>query len=255
MPTLSGAELCRRVRSSAPENYVHFVFATGFDDRAHFLAGMGAGADDYLTKPIDLDRLAARLEAVHRLVRQNRELMRQNSALRRDSQRFFHASRVDQLTGIGNRQAMQEALDVAGAAAERYGHAYSIGFCDIDHFKAYNDHFGHLAGDGVLKRVAGAIGAELRHGDAVFRFGGEEFLVLLVGQRVATAKVAMERVRRAVERLEIPTHPSGIVTVSVGVAERATASGGAATQQDWLGRADEALYAAKQHGRNRVVAA
>ncbi len=119
--------------------------------------------------------------------------------------------------------------------------------CDLDEFKEYNDRFGHLAGDGVLQRVAQAVRSELRQGDDVYRYGGEEFVVVLPEQTLAQATLAMDRVRRAVERLSLD---APAVTISIGVAERDPSRD--ATSASWLERVDAALYRAKARGRNRV---
>ncbi|HVY44908.1 MAG TPA: diguanylate cyclase, partial [Minicystis sp.] len=254
MPRTTGPELCDRVRSAGGP-YVYFVLASGVTDRRKRISGMGFGADDYLTKPIDLAELEARFRAAARVVRAERRLRRENAELRRDSEISFLKSRLDALTGVGNRWKLEDDLTTLGARADRYGHVVSAAICDVDRFKAHNDHFGHLAGDAVLRGVAGAITAELRRADSIYRYGGEEFLILLPGQRLASAVVAMERVRRAVEQLAIPTHPAGVVTVSIGVAERGEATGAPAlarTNEEWLRRADAAMYAAKGLGRNRV---
>jgi two-component system, cell cycle response regulator len=256
MPGLTGPELCSRIRAE-PGAYVYFVLATGLDDRDHLRRGMRAGADDYLTKPVDLDQLAARLAVAARVVTANHKLGRENRRLRRDSERLFADSRIDALTGVGNRRRMDEDVHALGANADRYGRAISAALVDIDRFKRYNDHFGHPAGDELLRRVATTIAGELRAGDSVYRYGGEEFLVLLDAQPLSMARVVMERIRRAVEALAIPTYPSGVITISAGVAERRPnelphQDDGRFVDEDWVARADQAMYAAKHQGRNRV---
>ena len=146
---------------------------------------------------------------------------------------------------------MNEDLDVVWSRAKRYGHRFSAALCDIDWFKKYNDHFGHLAGDAVLHRIAQTIRKALRQGDEVYRYGGEEFLVTLPEQSLDEARKAMDRVREAVERLAIPTIPaSNVVTVSIGVAELGASD---ESVPGWLLRVNRALYAAKASGRNRVT--
>ena len=252
MPRLDGLELCRRTRALKSEGkYTYFVFTTSFADKAHFLQGMDVGADDYFAKPIDLDELAARLTSAKRVLSLYQQLAQKNTTLRRDSQRAFQAARVDALTQASNRLSMDEDVGGAYARAQRYGHTYSIGMCDIDRFKQFNDRFGHLAGDDVLRRVAQTIRAELRSGDSLYRYGGEEFVVLLPEQHIGVAAHAMDRVRRAVEAMRIPTGDSAdVVTLSVGVAELALAKD--SSPEAWLRRADSALYRAKSTGRNRV---
>jgi diguanylate cyclase (GGDEF)-like protein len=255
MPNMDGLELCKRTRVVDSEHqYTYFVFVTAFDRKEHFLHGMQAGADDYLTKPVDLDELQARLVSAGRVVSLYRRLAAMNSVLRRDSQNSFSLARVDALTGVANRLRLNEDLEALWARARRYGHRYSVVLCDIDWFKTYNDQFGHVAGDAALRSVAETISDNLRQGDKVYRYGGEEFLVVLPEQSLADAGRAAERLRRAVEHRRLPTIAgTGVVTISSGVAEFSRLVDDSVT--DWLERADAALYRAKANGRNRVEAA
>ena len=252
MPRMDGVELCRCVRASQePGTYTYFIFMTSFTDKAHFVRGMEAGADDYHAKPIDIDELRVRLVSAARVVGLYRELADKNAALRRDSETSFHAARLDALTSVANRLSMDEDLRLLWSRVVRYGNRYSIAICDVDRFKDYNDRFGHIAGDEVLRRVAHTIRDELRSGDGLYRYGGEEFVVLLPEQSPFEAASAMERVRAAVERLAIPaSRPGDVVTISFGVAELDRSLDTA--PEDWLRRADSALYRAKAAGRNRV---
>ncbi|MBS2018865.1 MAG: diguanylate cyclase [Deltaproteobacteria bacterium] len=254
MPKMTGAELCEQIRASAADDapYTYFILLTGFHDRDHLLAGMEAGADDYQRKPVDVDELEARLVSAARVVELHRRLTTRAAALRRDSKRFYAASRTDPLTGAGNRLRMNEEIEAAMARASRYGHRYSLAMCDIDFFKKLNDALGHVAGDAALQRVVDTIATTVRTGDAVFRYGGEEFVVLLVELELGGAARVMDRVRAEIERLELPSGSSGPMTMSIGVAELDLARD--RTAADWIGRADAALYTAKARGRNRVVA-
>lgn len=160
-------------------------------------------------------------------------------------------ARVDPLMGIGNRRAMDDELIRLEEHARRYKRSYAVALVDVDHFKKFNDHYGHGAGDDVLKRVAAAIAEDIRAADAVFRYGGEEFLIAFPEVGEEGGAVAAEHVRLAVEKLAIPHQhsPFGQVSVSVGV------SGCTGANPAWaplVQRADEALYEAKRLGRNRV---
>lgn len=138
--------------------------------------------------------------------------------------------------------------------AERYGYTYCAALCDIDFFKLYNDHYGHLAGDRILVRVASALKDGCRKGDALYRYGGEEFLVILPGQKLESATLVADRLRKDVEALKIPheaKNPPGLVTISAGVAELSAER--PKTADELLKEADTALYRAKQAGRNRVT--
>jgi two-component system cell cycle response regulator len=255
MPRLDGLGLCKKVRGDDAERpYTHFIFVTANGDKAHFIHGMHAGADDYIAKPVDLDELEARLEAAGRVVAQQRRLHARNSSLRHDSERQRLAARTDALTDAFNRLALTEDLAALAARASRYGHKYCAALCDVDEFKAYNDHFGHLPGDEVLRRLAGAIRGELRRGDVFYRYGGEEFLVILPEQSLAEAALGMDRVRLGIERLAIPHAPSArrpFVTISVGVSAMRRVP--VESIDAWLRRTDAALYVAKAGGRNSVA--
>jgi diguanylate cyclase (GGDEF)-like protein len=251
MPRMSGVELCRRIRATETDGaYTYFMLMTAHDDREHLLEGMEAGADDYHAKPIDIDELQARLTSAARVLELYQRLAEKNRVLRRDSQVAFRMARVDPLTEISNRLRMNEDLAQLFGRARRYGHRYCAALCDIDWFKAYNDRFGHLAGDEILRRVAQTIKSDLRQGDELYRYGGEEFLVILPEQSIAEALQVMNRVRARIETLAIPT-PSerGVITISIGLSEMAPSD---ASPEAWLRRTDEALYKAKANGRNRT---
>ncbi len=257
MPRMDGLELCRRTRALGTDSpYTYFIFLTGLTDKDHFIRGMEAGADDYHPKPVDLDELQARLTSAQRVIALYRELAAKNSALRRDSEASFELARVDPLTGVANRLRLEEDLDAMWPLWKRYGRRYVAAMCDIDKFKEFNDRFGHVSGDEVLHKIAQTMRSELREGDGLYRYGGEEFVVILPEQSLADAALAMDRLRRAIERLAIPTvgRPAagGVVTVSVGLA--ALEMSRDATREHWLRRADAALYRAKARGRNRVEA-
>ncbi len=255
MPRMDGFGLCQKVRSAASDRpYTQFIFVTGNGDKAHFISGMRAGADDYIAKPVDLDELEARLGAADRIAALQRRLAENNSSLRSDSERLRVAARTDPLTDAFNRLALAEDLDELAARAARYGHKYCAALFDVDEFKAYNDHFGHLSGDEALRSIATTIHGKLRRGDVFYRYGGEEFLVILPEQSLAEAALGMDRVRREVERLAIPHAPESgrpFVTISVGVSALETTA--TESIDGWLRRTDAALYVAKGRGRNCVA--
>jgi two-component system, cell cycle response regulator len=254
MPGLDGLELCRRVRAINNGWYTFFVFLTALGDKEHLLEGMQAGADDYLAKPLDREQLQVRLIAASRMNSLHRQLNEQNAELEKLNRELFAASRRDPLTRLGNRLRLREDLETLSAQVERYGHGYCVMLCDIDFFKKYNDTYGHLAGDEVLEKVAGVISENLRRGDMAYRYGGEEFLIILPEQTLEFASSTAERLRHRVEELAIPHEPKrppGIVTISVGLA--ALSPGERKPVEELLKEADAALYSAKEAGRNRVV--
>jgi two-component system chemotaxis response regulator CheY len=256
MPGLDGLELCRRVRTHPGAPYTYFVFLTALAHKSEVLEGMHEGADDYLTKPLDLDELRARLIAAERVTALHRRLDEQARALERSNHALFEIARTDQLTGLGNRLLMTETLTELQARAERYGHSYAIALCDLDRFKVYNDVLGHLEGDHALRTVASILKETIRGGDSLFRYGGEELLVVLPEQTIESAELAGERIRRAVATagLAHPNNPPhGIVTLSIGIAALNSSSG--SSFDDVIAEADAALYEAKRAGRNRVSVA
>jgi diguanylate cyclase (GGDEF)-like protein len=165
-------------------------------------------------------------------------------------------ARTDPLTGLGNRLQMMETLDALQARAERYGHPYALALCDLDRFKAFNDALGHVEGDGALKAVARILTETVRGTDSVYRYGGEELLIVLPEQTIDSAELAGERLRRAVESAGLVhsnNPPHGVVTLSIGIA--AYTGGRACTIDAMIAEADAALYEAKRCGRNRVATA
>ena len=254
MPDVDGLELCRRIRADGRDGYTYFIFLTALGDNDHLLMGFEAGADDYLSKPLDREELQVRLISARRHTSLHHQLTEQRLELEKLNAQFANQARTDALTGLGNRLRMQEDLVYLNARMERYGQSYCAVLCDIDFFKPYNDTYGHPAGDEVLRRVAGSIESHCRSGDAAYRYGGEEFLIILPEQTRKFGIVMAERLRQAIEGLEIPhgaKKPPGFVTISAGVTAASECDEKSA--ETLLKEADEALYEAKEAGRNRIM--
>ena len=248
MPGVDGLELCHRVRADSPAGYTYIILVTALSDRRDVVRGMEAGADDYLIKPVDLFDLQTRLIAAQRVTDLHAELDRHRAQL-------VHLARHDPLTGLANRRSLDEDLAVLHARSRRYGRRFALAMCDIDRFKAYNDTHGHQAGDQALRAVAATIARALRGGDSVYRYGGEEFLLVLPEQTVDTAQVAVERVRRAVEQLAIGDAAAGPSPLTMSAGITAFGPGEATTVEELLRQADAALYRAKSAGRNCIAVA
>ncbi len=254
MPGLNGVDLCRRIRESDGGKYIYFIFLTSVNDKAGAAEGIRIGADDYLMKPLNRHELEARLMVASRITELYRELTNQQVELGRLNSQLFRQARIDGLTQVGNRLKMREDLNILCARVAKQGESFCAVMCDVDHFKLYNDGYGHLQGDEVLKTVARTLLQGCRPNDEIYRYGGEEFLLVMPEQSIEAACAAAERHRARIEQLAIPNigSPGTIVTISAGVAAMTTTR---PSIKEWLEGADGALYRAKQLGRNRVVAA
>jgi two-component system, cell cycle response regulator len=252
MPGLTGLQLCRNIRAYTPGDYTYFILVTSQGGRDRIAEGMRAGADDYLVKPLDPDDLEVRLIAAARVTSLHRQLAQQRTELEGLNQELTAISLRDPLTGLGNRMALEADLRQLEARVSRYGHRYCLALLDVDQFKSYNDTYGHQAGDQALQAVAAQLRGQAREGDAVYRYGGEEFLCIFPEQVLATAAVATQRIRGGLEQLAIPhaDNPVGVLTLSAGLAM--LDPGRTRSVGEVLKEADEALYRAKQLGRNRV---
>ena len=256
MPGLDGPELCRRIRARHTDTntYTYIILATVLNERHDILAGMQAGADDYLIKPLEPFDVQTRLIAAERVTALHHQLTDARAEQQRLNHELAEQARTDPLTQLGNRLRLREDLQILHARAQRHARPYSIAMCDLDNFKSFNDHYGHPQGDKALQQVAAVLAADLRAGDAAYRYGGEEFVILLADEHLPEAVKVTERLRNAVEALALPhrNSPPGILTISAGVASytpNTTIDANSIIEQ-----ADQALYTAKQHGRNRVAA-
>jgi len=250
MPKRDGISVCREVRArasaQASSRYPYLILVTSKNEKREVIAGLEAGADDYLTKPVSLPELRSRLHVGRRILSLHAQLLETQEILRVQATR-------DALTGFYNRRGILELLERELARGRRLSMPTAIALCDVDHFKPINDNHGHAAGDAVLREVAQRLGGSVREYDAVGRYGGEEFLLVLPQCALVDAIAVAERVRGAV--CERPMAVAGTaveVTLSVGVA---LCAGASEAIGDDLARVDAALYVAKRNGRNRVEVA
>lgn len=242
MPEMDGHEVCRRLKADPLRKDIPVIFVTGRDEESDELKGLEVGAVDYIAKPFSLPIVKARV-GTHLELKRYRDLL-ENHAF------------VDGLTGIPNRRRFDEVLGQAWAMGTRQQSPLAVVLLDVDHFKLFNDHYGHQAGDACLVQVGESLaGALTRSSDLVARYGGEEFVAVLPATPLEGALDVAEILRKAVDALGLPhAHSTAAdhVTVSLGVAARIPDSD--APPSGLVELADRALYRAKQGGRNRVEA-
>jgi diguanylate cyclase (GGDEF)-like protein len=240
MPEMDGLELCGRIRSDFTDPYVYVILVTARDRRDDIVAGLDAGADDYLAKPIHHGELRARIRAGERIIDLQNRLLAAQERLRVEATH-------DALTGLWNRRAILANLERELHRAGREGSSIAVALIDLDHFKSVNDTHGHLVGDEVLRETARRLGGAVRPYDFVGRYGGEEFLVVAPGYDHDRALALAERIRRAFDSTPITTSgPVLPLTLSLGM----VAVRGSAEISDVLAAADGGLYEAKEAGRN-----
>lgn len=247
MPGLTGPEVCRRVRERAKDEsiYTYILLLTSKSMREDLIEGMEAGADDYLVKPFDQNELKVRLRAGTRIIDLQQELIRAREDLRDQATK-------DSLTRIWNRSAILDILDREIARGGRERRPVGIVLADLDHFKSVNDTYGHFAGDAVLREFSRRMIASIRPYDAIGRYGGEEFLIVLPGCDENCTAGQAERMRAALANEPMSINDEGrLITSSFGATT--WRPGCENTQEALIGIADKALYMAKHKGRDRVV--
>src|SRR6185437_5988191 len=252
MPVMDGIEVARRVKGNPNLPFIPIIMQTALDATENKVEGLEAGADDYITKPIDFAELKARLKSMLRIKRLQEELEERERQLLEANERLRHMSQTDVLTGLDNRRFLEERIEEMFEHAKRLNEPFACVMCDLDRFKSVNDTYGHQAGDAVLKQLARILRHEVREIDRAGRFGGEEFMLLLPGTVLDAAVTFAERVRKQIE-----AHTFTFDGTSV----RRTASFGVSAWPhpripncDVLVRAaDDAMYVAKETGRNRVI--
>jgi two-component system cell cycle response regulator len=242
MPGMDGIDVCRKVRAAESGHPRYIILLTGRSETADLVAGLEAGANDYVGKPFEPAELRARVDVGRRFVELYDQLLTSQRALE-------YQARTDSLTQIMNRGAIMARLHEEVARTKREGATLALGVLDIDHFKQVNDTYGHAAGDQVLREVVRRLAVAFRPYDGLGRIGGEEFLVLIPGAAPEDARTVLERARQVVCATAIDYADRRIdVTVSLG----GTTTHGDEPEDEVLIRADDALYRAKELGRNRV---
>jgi two-component system, cell cycle response regulator len=252
MPKIDGIEVARRVKGNPHLPFIPIIMQTALDATENKVEGLEAGADDYITKPIDFAELKARLTSMLRIKRLQEQLEDRERQLLEANERLRHMSQTDALTGLDNRRQLEERLQEMFEHARRLGEPFACVMCDLDRFKSVNDEHGHQAGDAVLKQFARILREEVREIDRAGRYGGEEFMLLLPGTVLDAAVTFAERVRKHVEGHTFTFEQASIKrTASFGVS--AWPHPRVSNCDALMRAADDALYVAKETGRNRVV--
>lgn len=268
MPEMDGFETSQRIRSSENNKDLPIIIVSAVSKAKHFiLKGYESGAVDYLLKPIDQFLLVSKVkvfcelhEKKRLLKEKNSELANLNSKLHREISKRKEAERElrfqairDPLTSLFNRRYLEESLEREISKAIRYKLSLGLIMLDADHFKAFNDTYGHLAGDAVLRHLSKLLVKYSRKEDIACRYGGEEFILVLPGTSNEVAEQRAEKLRSIVEKGKPIYHDNIIlpnVAISLGVAMLPDHGNTATTL---IAAADNALYQAKENGRNQVV--
>lgn len=246
MPGLNGFETTRLIREWLAGHWIPIIFVTGLNEDENYREGIEAGGDDYLIKPVSFMIIKAKIRAMERIAEMRDQLHQLNAELEALSQ-------LDSLTQIYNRRTFNELAQQQWALAKRHQQPVSALMIDVDHFKLFNDHYGHPAGDACLKKVSQAIKSCIHRSSDIFgRYGGEEFVVLLPETDAKGAQRVAQAISEALEQLALrhdvsPT--ANHVTASIGGATCLRTTGH--DLEELIKNADRALYKAKRAGRNR----
>ncbi len=244
MPEMDGVEVCREIRRRKEQAYTYLILLSSRESKGDIVVGLESGADDYLTKPFDVDELKARLRSGHRILELEDHLVEARESMR------FQATH-DLLTSLWNRGVILELMSHEIMRSRREHSCTALMMCDIDHFKNVNDQYGHAVGDEVLREVARRLHNSVRSYDMVGRYGGEEFLVALNKCNPGSAVSRAENLRMKIGGRPIQTANKPMtVTISIGVALSTEFT--ECTVEELMHQADMALYAAKAAGRNCV---
>lgn len=245
MPGMDGPSICREVRNRQERPYVYIVLVTSKESKDDVIAGLEAGADDYLAKPFHPPELKARLRTGHRILRLEDQLVEAREEMR------FKATH-DALTMLWNHGVILELLQRELNRACREETSVAVLLADLDHFKRINDAYGHLVGDEVLQETARRLTETVRSYDVVGRYGGEEFLVLLPRCNAISTRDRAEQIRAAVCSQPMQTR-QGPVSLTLSLGAVSSRDWGHVSADSLVKEADDALYRAKAQGRNRVV--
>jgi diguanylate cyclase (GGDEF)-like protein len=238
MPQIDGFKVCRHLQENSATHDIPILFLTGDHNSENLAKALDAGASDYISKPFNAVELEARVRVALRTKRMI-DLLRERA-------------RIDALTGLHNRAAMDDALTAATAAFQRTGQSVALLMIDLDHFKEINDTYGHGVGDDVIRRVGVSIRGGCRPYDLACRFGGDEFGVILGQAEGSSAEQIARRILRGISQIRIRAGGDEIEIGCSGGLVSVTQMPAGFAPADFLKAADAALYRSKSEGRNRL---
>ncbi|MDA8173896.1 MAG: diguanylate cyclase [Nitrospiraceae bacterium] len=251
LPDLNGNEVCRWLKVNEDTRGIPIIMLTAKAGVQNKVAGLEAGADDYLSKPYMDSELSARIYASLRTKALQDELRRKNQQLQDLLSKVEVLAVTDPLTSLFNRRYFENMLVKEVERARRYEAPFSCMMIDLDHFKRINDAFGHVAGDSVLVETSSILRSSLRGVDTVARWGGEEFVILLPESSKEASLIPANRILESVAAHSFRLAPGTVITVSIGMADSSGISADELGDRV-LSDADTALYLAKRNGRNRI---
>ncbi|MBN2417405.1 diguanylate cyclase [bacterium] len=247
LPNMDGYDVCRELKASEEFKYIPIILATALRGNEERIRGIEAGADDFISKPYNKVELTTRIKSLVRIGTLYRALAEKVEELEIAKKKLNKLAVTDGLTDLFNYRAFQHRLHLEIQRSKRFGLPLSLLMIDIDHFKRYNDTFGHPAGDTLLREFAEMLRTHVREVDCPARYGGEEFVLILPGTAKQSALIVGEKIRNLIQETDF----SGTrVTVSIGIASYPEDTD---TRDMLITLADQALYRAKEEGRNRTI--
>lgn len=246
LPGMDGYEVARKIKNDEALPFIPIILVTARDSTSDKVTGLDAGADDYLTKPVNFPELEARVRSMLRIKRLQDELEEKNKELE-------ELSISDGLTGLFNHRHIHEELHEEFERAERAQGPLAVAMFDLDHFKRVNDTYGHQTGDRVLVELSAILRQTAREIDKLGRYGGEEFIVILPNTDIDDAASFADRVRQKIEHHAFPAGRNDPLRMTLSAGVAAYPHPHVKEARSLVERADIALYAAKRGGRNRVI--
>lgn len=255
LPRLNGFEVCKTLKSSASTRFIPIILLTALRGNEERIQGIESGADDFISKPFSRVELQTRIKSLLRIKRLHDALEQKVEELEKAKSKLRRLAVTDGLTGLYNYRAFRSQLHLEASRSKRFKMPFALLMMDIDHFKSFNDQFGHPSGDLVLKTFARLLHQNVRDVDIASRYGGEEFILILPGTDKKSGLVIAEKIRKLVERTNFPMEnpeSTGSITISIGVAAYPQDHG---EEEGLIKAVDKAMYKAKKRGRNRSAAA